>query len=72
MWSEKLGDELWDISRLVTKQAKIKSSYTNLTATVIDGKTLLNDIVQNIQNMLKKKTQAVKVSQITMYLKIKF
>ncbi|KAK6642465.1 hypothetical protein RUM43_003967 [Polyplax serrata] len=60
VWTDKLGEELWEISKLVTRHTEIKASYINLNATVKDGKELLKDIMGNIQKMIKSKINSVK------------
>lgn len=60
-----MGEELWEISKLVTRHTEIKASYINLNATVKDGKELLKDIMGNIQKMIKSKINSVKVRVVT-------
>lgn len=63
-WTEKLGDELWHLSQLVTKYQEIKLKYKTFNARVItnDGRSLLNQIVDNVGRMMDRKIDAVEVS----------
>ncbi|XP_014261106.1 voltage-dependent calcium channel subunit alpha-2/delta-4-like [Cimex lectularius] len=60
-WAQKLGDELWDLGLSVTKTPEIKASYKKLNARVLptDGEGILNTIVTNVNNLLRRKMDSV-------------
>lgn len=63
IWAHKLGYELSNLGRFVTKVDKFKASYKSAEVTVTprDGSALVHEIAKDIKAMMESKISAIKV-----------
>lgn len=60
-WAYKLGFELSQLGKFVTKVEKFKDSYKTADITPRDGNALVHEIAKDIKTMMESKISAIRV-----------
>lgn len=60
-WAHKLGFELSQLGKLVTKVEKFKENYKTADITPRDGNALVHEIAKDIKTMMEFKISAIRV-----------
>lgn len=60
-WAHKLGFELSQLGKFVTKVEKFQDSYKAADMTPRDGAALVQEIAKDIKTMMESKISAIKV-----------
>lgn len=60
-WAHKLGFELSQLGKFVTKLEKFQESFKTADVTPRDGASIVQDIAKDIKIMMESKISAIKV-----------